>query len=155
MYLLSFAEDVNSIFELISKKDYKRALKQLDELLLVYKGLGELWSLRGIILVNLEQFSEAVESFRNAEKFNAKRDKLLLSHFGYALFSVGKYDKAVEKFRRSLEIEDNPNIRALIILALLKNKNFEEACKEFKELRSKWPNFKDLDLLKRDLKNIC
>ena len=152
---MSFAEDVNSIFELIGKKDYKNALKQLDELLSVYKGLGELWSLRGIILVNLEKFSEAVVSFRNAEKFNAKKDKLLLSHFGYALFSIGKYDEAVEKFRRSLEIEDNPNIRALTILALLKNKNFEEACKEFKELINKWPNFKDLDLLRRDLENIC
>ncbi|MGQ4892226.1 MAG: tetratricopeptide repeat protein [Candidatus Njordarchaeia archaeon] len=152
---MSFAEEVSSIFKLIEEKEYEKALEKIENLLTVYNGLGELWSLKGIILVNLERFKQAVDAFLNAEKFNAKNDRLLLSHFGYALFSIGKYSEAVEKFRRSLEIEDDPNIRALTILALLKEKKNREACEEYRKLVEKWPKFKDLDLLRRDLENLC
>jgi len=139
----------------ISNKRFDEACKKIDEMIRIYGDIDQLWFLKGIVLVDLGKFNDAVESFEKAIKLGYEEEYLLVHYYGYALLQTKRFDMAEKMFRKAIKFEDNPDIRALLLLSLLGQNKIEEACKELKYIQKKWPNFSGIEFLEKDLENLC
>ena len=148
-------DGMKQVFEYIREKNYIKALLLVDNLIKEFGDIDQLWYLKGVVLVDMEKYADAVEAFEKAESLGIEPTKNFYSYYGYALFVTRKFDRAAEKFKNALDFEDDPNIRALLILTYSSIRKYEEACKEFEYLKEKYKNFDGLDLLASELKGKC
>lgn len=148
-------EGMKKVFDYIREKKYGKAFLEVDKLIREFGDVDQLWYLKGVVLVNMERYADAIQAFQKAEELGIEGTKNFYAHYGYSLFVMRMFDRAVECFKKALEFEDDPNIRALLILTYTCMEKYDEACKEYEYLKENYPNLKGIELLEDDLKGHC
>lgn len=87
-------------------KNYKEALKYLDECLKLNNKNIDAWNLKGALLIELGESERALKYLNKAMKFNPG-SAVVLNNKGYALSKMGKYQEAMDCIDKALKINSN------------------------------------------------
>lgn len=131
-----FSDAHNSLGTIYMKqKKWKEALKAFQKTLqnkmyatpnITHVNIGDVY-------LNLEDYSKAIESYREAKRY-ANQDYIIY-RLGMALFRAGKTKEAIGEFQEGVALTPkNPDMRLALGLALLKDGNRNAALTEFKKV---------------------
>ena len=122
--------------------EYEKALEDIDKSLDI-DGTQE-WPhlMRGTILIYKNELEDAINDFSYVLQ-NNNQSSLALSGLGKAYDQKGIYDEALKYYNESLEIYDDPAVRSLLILLLIKIGKHYEASLKIQESLALYPENPD------------
>jgi tetratricopeptide (TPR) repeat protein len=112
-------------------RDYKQALKILQELISGSFVPPEAWLLLGRTLHSLGEYSRALAAFNDYIKQKPRSGQAFL-FMGRTYLAAGMPHKAVLSLKRAYELQPNVQAMALLAMAYLKSKHSREAVDMFK-----------------------
>ena len=110
---------------LSKRQQYKRALAELEKLLVVEADNPNHLMLKGSVLVNIGEFQAAIEIYDRVLANYPNQPRAHLS-YGHALKTVGRSEDAIMAYRKGIELRPNLG-EAYWSLANLKTFRFEDA----------------------------
>ena len=96
-------EDVETVRNLLIKKEYKKVKELLDKLLADDKENDEFLFLRGVLSLKLKNYKRAIEFFEHALAINDKPEYNRME--GMAFFEIFDIENAIDAFKKSLDEE--------------------------------------------------
>jgi tetratricopeptide (TPR) repeat protein len=94
---------IKEVQRLLAQQKYTKAAAELDKLLISKKDNGELWYLRGVASLKLQNYEKTQEYLERA-LFCGKKAKYYQMQ-GMAHFEIFDINEAVESFRQALVLE--------------------------------------------------
>ncbi|KRX06206.1 hypothetical protein PPERSA_06088 [Pseudocohnilembus persalinus] len=91
---------------LIELKMYQKALKQIDENLLIFKDNVDLLTLKGKTLFFCQKIDQSIEFCQKAIELKF-RNQIAYNYWGNCLKEKKQYDLAIEKYKKSIELDPN------------------------------------------------
>ena len=93
--------------------------------------------------VSAGRFNEALLIYRKAltlEKNNVNQEALIYGNMAASYYYQGEYEKAAQYWTKSLSIHrENPRIKYLLSLALIRMEDFESAARNLEQLARRYP----------------
>ena len=120
---------IQAIEKLFISKKFNDALTKANKLLKSYPHSEELLNFKSIILLELNRFSESISTLESSLKIN-NRNPYFYLNMANVYQKQGHYNKAIEFYNKSLNLEENPNTYINLATTLYKFSKFRES-KEF------------------------
>ena len=101
---INFKSILEDAYAYYQKGEQQKAIELFDQVLIVQQQNSVAFRTKGILLINLERFSEAISYFDNILKQNPQDNEILFSK-AIALELLGKNEEAIPLYLKSLRIK--------------------------------------------------
>ena len=128
---LASVEDLRSVIDRCKrhheKGEFKKELDYLEEATNRYPNSFDLWNIKGMALVKLKKYDEAISCFGFAIRLNPKSSTLWMNK-GDCLLRQGRIDEAIKSFGNAIEMDVNDSYTwSFISNSLLNQGKYQEA----------------------------
>ena len=116
---------------------------------------AEAWTSLGDMLMDSQRFGEAIDAYDKSLALNPKNVNVLVDQ-GTCYRGVGKFDKAVEQYRKAIKIDPTfPNAHRNLAVVLANDlHDTKQAIPEFRKYLELVPDAKDADTIKQMIKDL-
>jgi len=119
---------------------YEKALEQYTKALVIFPKLEQVNARRGMLHLQLEQYTEAVRCFKEALT-ESEVDPEVINNLGSAYMAIEQYSRAEKCFRKALGMNtDLSSARLNLATVYMKSGNNAQATEAFDAYISKNPN---------------
>ena len=98
--------DIDKLIYLYKSKDFSSALNLSNKLIKLKQGGPFLFNINGMINLSLENWQEAILSFKNSLKYDNKFIEAY-NNLGVTYSHLGDNEKAVENFKKAIKLNNN------------------------------------------------